>query len=308
MNKLPTVKQSNVISQSSYMMPAMARKLVFSAMARLSPDDEKGTITMTSYDVLESLGLSRGGNQYDLIKKAFKESMEQVIEINSETGWKMLHWFTSVGAVLRGNSEEYIICFHPDILPYAQELKKNFTVLNLENIGKLQGKYSIRIYELVMSFSGMAGENGNRSGSWFIQKTIEEFRHMFRVDNYPRTSNFRAWVIDKPIEEINSASIGIHITPEYIRKGKKLLAIKLKVRRVLPKEPKKVNPVTDHQKEIEKYKKLYPGKWGMLFNIRSKQKDMFFDDPQTRDSFAEEETLKDIIEWVKNTKEEIKNN
>jgi hypothetical protein len=48
-------------------------------------------------------------------------------------------------------------------------------------------------------------------------------------DNNYKTRDFRLWIIDNPIKEINGKKVGLNISAEYFYKGKKLSDVKLGV-------------------------------------------------------------------------------
>ena len=300
------VLQSHSISRSAYIMPSSTRKLIFAAMhfaVPSSPQDINSPLyaEMSSQEILGVLGLKSGGSQYKLIKEAFKGAMKQVLEVETETGWKMFHWIKK--AQYNSEIDTYFIDFSQDLTQYISDVKKQFTLFPLEAIGKLQGKYSMRIYELVMSMSGMAGKDGNKRNEWFYQVELSELRNLFKVGNqYPRTNNFRARVIDQPIEEINKADIGIRVTPEYIRRRKTLYAVKFKVRMVRTGDPKPVNLTTETIKENEELINAYPKKWKMLYDLHKSQGYMFNVDPETQEEMTKEVAIKELKEWVKKNK------
>ena len=96
------------------------------------------------------------------------------------------------------------------------------------------------------------------------------------------TQLFKKKVIEGPIEEINNARIGLEITPERIRQGRKLVAIRfdckaaprtIKGKRSGAKEDIPLpdsNPKTEdllEEKELEHLKELYPEEFAELYEM-----------------------------------------
>ena len=76
-------------------------------------------------------------------------------------------------------------------------------------MGKLQSFYAIRYYEMALSYRGFIGKEGNTEDEWFFEKTIDELRELFVLqEKYKVTSMFRINVIDNPVAELNAAKVG----------------------------------------------------------------------------------------------------
>ena len=253
--------QANSISQAAYIMQASLRKLIFLTMARVDPKKEKMCITLTAAEACKALGID-GGAQRQSLRDAFATVQSQVIQIENESGgWKQHNWFFDSEYI--PESDELKIQIHPNLRCYVVDLQNKFAVFAISDIGKLQGKYSLRIFELAMSYSGYSGKQGNKKNEWWFQYSIEELRHLFMLQNeYKRTGDFRTNAIDRPIKEINKADIGISIEVEYIREGRKLAGIKFNCRKTTKESLRDVNPtpVIEEDKDeilIKKHKELF---------------------------------------------------
>ena len=254
MNKQSTpakelVKQANQIAESVYMMPAMSRKLIFFAMAKSAfQTDGFQTIETTEEELCQALGLTRGGTTYDVLRSITRTTKEQVFTIEDD-GYNHVSWMAECQYVRTRGVFRFRL--DPTLHQYTVAVKDHFQLVPLEAIGRLQGKYAIRIFELVMTQSGQEGKNGNAPGTWYYEETIDMIRHMFDIPQrrYKVMNDFRRRVIDQPIQEINEANIGIHIEPVYQRRRRRLYAVRFNVRRMAPSSPAIVSPVTESQVE-----------------------------------------------------------
>ena len=127
-------------------------------------------------------------------------------------------------------------------------------------MGKIQGRYAIRFYELALSYAGFEGRDGNSRGEWYFEHTLDEIRALFQIDpkKYKQTKEFKRNIIDNPIEEINAAGIGLRIEPKYNRKGKWLVGVRFNCRWVKRDEPLPVTPATETAKESEQLRAAFP--------------------------------------------------
>lgn len=98
--------------------------------------------------------------------------------------------------------------------PYLLELKNNFTEYSLFNILSMKSKYSIRMYELLKSYQ-------------YVKQTeidIENLKVSLYATNYERWADFKRYVLDMAINEINQYT-DIKISYTLKKQGKKFSSI-----------------------------------------------------------------------------------
>jgi plasmid replication initiation protein len=129
--------------------------------------------------------------------------------------------------------------FSPQLAAYLIATKWVYSKINLKDIGKLQSKYALRFYEIALSYSSMAGKANNRYDSWYFERTIEELRFIFGIpnDTYKTKKDFKKNVIEKPIEEINKANIGLKITVKEEKQHPKTKCVRFNCQKTLRKLP-----------------------------------------------------------------------
>jgi hypothetical protein len=297
-----SIYQPNVISQSIYSLGTTARRLVALAMALLPEEerDDKYRVSFSVDDFIKTLGLDySSGHTKELIFSAMNECVESAVKIHLSNGdWVAFTWFRQCRLLnMRPNfatGEIYWtgveMIFNPDLGEAIRKFKKAYTKLSLVNFGKLQSKYAIRYYEIAMSYAGFAGKDGNKPGKWYFEKGIKELRMLFQIEKskYPRTGNFRIYIIDEPVKELNEAKIGLEINLEYIREGKYLTGVrfncefvedkpkKKRVRKVIeaPQELAEEETAESRQRELEKTEAKkrrlqYPEEWQSIFKTVS---------------------------------------
>ena len=127
-------------------------------------------------------------------------------------------------------TDDVMVRFNIDIMPYLIELKNNFTQYAIGDIMELNSKYSIILYKWLCMFYNQYEHyqaNGNRRQDQLDELknpsiTVKELRQLTDTTNeYERFQSLETWVLKKPIEEINEHT-HFHVTYEKIKKGRSI--------------------------------------------------------------------------------------
>ena len=279
--------QPNAVSQAVYECGSNARKMIAMATALLpmTPrSKEDYTVSFTISEFLTALNITDGSRTRDLIRSALKECAKNLITVQDDNdAYKLMPWFQEVNA--DWNEQKCEMTFNSKLAKLIIELKGKAR-LDLIDMGKLQSKYAIRFYELAMSYAGFAGKNGNKEKCWYFEREVGELRELFAISDkkYKMTKDFRVYVVDQPIQELNSADVGFKIEIEYIRKGKKLTGFRFCCQYESRTE-REATPQAETltEKENEKLKKLYPEQWEKYYQDELQQKQLFPCPPTTWD-------------------------
>lgn len=265
--EMDVVNQQNDLSQASYSMPVIQRRLVFLAMAQVRNDDPTRVFTMPVAAVLRALGMSddRYRDIEAEVDKLFDKNKVKVKD-STKKGYKFFTWVNEVEYIEAGedvSQHTLKIELNQNVLPYARTLQKSFHQFQISQIAKLQGRHALRIFELVSSNMGLAGKGGNPPGVWWFQATIQELRDYLAIaeGEYPRAGNLRSRVIDAPVEEINKAGLGLNIRVEYARQGKFLTGVKFICCATKPGDPKPTQPATESERDYREIIEKYPEKF-----------------------------------------------
>lgn len=114
--------------------------------------------------------------------------------------------------------------FNPTALENIQELKP-YEIIEFEKAAKLRGKHAFNLYKYALSKQGFSGKNGNKQKEWWFDFETDLLKAYLCIskDKYKRTRDFQLRCIKEPIEEINNAGIGIHISYESIKSGRSIV-------------------------------------------------------------------------------------
>ena len=320
--KLPEfVLQPNAISRAIYDLSTTARRLIGMAMALIPQNAEKPEdyrVEFSVSDFLRALGLESGAKTNRVVFNAVNECLESSIKVWSEdeSEWIGRTWFgecrlrKNAGGctdmqtggfkfmVEEDNPREItspppIFQWHTIIMEFNHRLgetlklfKRAYSEIRLENLGRLQSKYAIRYYEIAQSYAGFAGKDGNPQNTWYFDYSIAEIRTIFGLakSKYRVTKDFRVYVVDRPIAELNSSDIGLHITVEYVRRGRKLVGFRFVCRRVSAADPRPADTT-------ERLRDKHPDRFNeLLAEVQREQEQqgvLFPVSPARRQSMAE---------------------
>jgi hypothetical protein len=279
------VIQHNTVSRGAHGLSATAQKLAAMAMALLPADLSSRTAAFTFPEFCKALGMSAGGETYEIFKKAVDECMECFITVETEPdekgkkAWKKFTWFTV--STFDEKTGQATMKFSDELAGFLMALKWMYAKVNLPDIGSLQSRYAIKLFEMAMSYQSLKGKQGNAERHWYFERPIPELRMIMGVpeEAYKENRLFRQKVIEEPVKELNRAGIGLEITPEGVRQGRRIVAIRFDCKQAprtargkrggakaapLP-EP---NPKTEdmrEEKELRHLKELYPEEFAELY-------------------------------------------
>ena len=152
------------------------------------------------------------------LKKICDKLFESHITLNySDGGFKLLHVFQELEYVPK---EGLYIQFDNKMKPYILDLfqSKGYTKINVEQIFPLMSAYAVRLVELLLQFQGTKQKKLSR------KIDIEDLRFALNVpdDAYAdRMDNFKKFVIDEPLREINQKT-EYEMSYSVIKSGRKV--------------------------------------------------------------------------------------
>lgn len=112
-----------------------------------------------------------------------------------------------------------------NVMRGLEQPKAIFQLLNWEIFNHFSGKYEAIIYKLCKDYVGV-----NQTP----YMTVQDFRDYMglKPTEYPEFMKLNEWVIKKPCDRVNESDISdIAVTPEYERKGRKVLGLRFLIQR-----------------------------------------------------------------------------
>lgn len=154
------------------------------------------------------------------LKRHIKSAYNGFIELSFEGGgfglrhiYAKMDYFPQQGLLIK---------FDDEMKPYILDiLNQSYTRYALKHIFPLSSEYSWRIMELLLEYQGYL----KRGKSYIYRKfTLSEIRFLLNVPEgkyEDRMNNFRKYVLDNPIEEINKKTV-YHVWYDAYKEGRKI--------------------------------------------------------------------------------------
>lgn len=241
------VVKDNALINASYNLELVEQRLILLAIVEarasgkgISPNNSL-TITASSY--MNNFDTNRNAS-YKALKEACNNLFERQFSFIEKTGKgnKVVRtrWVSRVAYI--ENSATVELNFAPDVAPLITLLEKNFTSYELEQIAKLNSKYAVRLYEVVIAWSSIGKTP---------MLTIDELRERLGVldDEYTELKNLKARVIDFAVKQINEKT-DITIIYEQHKNGRKIIGFTFTIKQEQkqlssPKTINKISKTTD---------------------------------------------------------------
>lgn len=190
-------KSNEIIQHSRFSMTMQQNKILLYLISKIKPDDtgsEVYEISVREFCQVCNIVADSGKNTEDA-KRAIKAVADKSVWVKQERGEILLRWLNRV----KFNDEKrcFEVTFHEDMLPYLYDLREQYTQYSLENVLGMKSKYGVRLYELLKSYEHMEKE---------ITFTLEDLRQRLDVRNYTRFPDFRRYVLEAALDDINEYS------------------------------------------------------------------------------------------------------
>jgi len=205
--------QPNQISRAAYKCDCTERKIIFFAALKVQKEhyqlckmDLSGYVAKFRIsEMLKALNIPNQTKTRKMVKDAIKTIAEQTITItDTDNRLIILNWLQQGSYDDKSNTIELV--FTDAVGRLFCECRDCFSLLSPVVIGSLHSYYSMRYYELAMSYAGL--------NPWVFTLTIEQIRTMYQIDSYTGangTNNFITKVVSSPINELNAINPDFHI-------------------------------------------------------------------------------------------------
>ena len=211
-------------------MSADSHKLLRMAISQCRMNDKDfGTYKISGSELAKALGVSKA-NIYNHIKTWSKACMKclmvEEIEQGKKNDFVMYHIFDTC------TYKDGILTMklHPEMKPYVLEIQKRlgFTQYELAKILPMKGKYSIRLYELMVSEMKNKKVYGNKVAT--IELSVEEIRKQTLTQNkFKQIGELKKNVLAIAEREIEE-NIGIKLKRSDIKLGRFIVGFRYEIR------------------------------------------------------------------------------
>ena len=242
------IVKDNALMNASYNLDLVEQRLILLAILE-ARESGKGInandpLTVHAESYINQFGVARQ-TAYQALKDACKDLFARQFSYQEkrERGRANItsRWVSQIAYIDETATVEVI--FAPAVVPLITRLEEQFTQYDIEQISGLSSAYAVRLYELLICW---------RSTGKTPVIELAEFRKRLGVlnDEYTRSDNFKKWIIENPIKQINEHT-DITASYEQHKKGRTITGFSFKF-----KQKKKTEPETpknsDCSQRIEK--------------------------------------------------------
>jgi len=240
LEKRKVVEHNDLISSVAKMDKVPLKIFEFAVSCIDTDNPPKDNIIYLSKTELFTFFKVSDNDRHSRFKEAIEKMQKQAyFEVREETGKGFE--FESIVPIpyIKWNdyNDEVTIRFDVAIMPYLIELKQNFTQYALSDVMELNSKYSIILYKWLCMYYNQYEHYSTNGGRRNLQ--LEEYRNPSismqelriltdTVNEYQRINNFDAWVLKKPLEEINK-NTHFNVTYDKIKKGRSIDSIQFHI-------------------------------------------------------------------------------
>ena len=214
------VKSNALIQKSRFSLSLQAQRCLLFAISRIKFSDLPSTeYTFSIKDICEACGIDMKthGDYYNLMKAELKALRDNSIWITNEEGKEeTVSWFSKVK--INKGTGTVSVKFDESIEEYLFMLQNRYTQYKLSTPLAFKSKYSIRLYELLLSYIKKSELESGKENE--ISFTPDELKERLDAQNYVKFYDFRRFVLDKAVDEINTYSEDINVSYDYYYKGK----------------------------------------------------------------------------------------
>lgn len=229
------VTQSNNLIEANYSdakLPAKAMKIARLLVSKISPDDNNlRLIKIKNAAIREYLGYKKNVpyNRFnkDLLDVCQRLNKQPVTILTEEKKILNAYFISSWESNTISDTTEFEIS--GKLRKYLVQLKENFTSYQLQNIPKLNSAYSIRIYELLISYRKI----GKR------KFTVEDLKSKIGC-NYELYGHFKKKALLKAQQDLRDHT-NIRFEFEEIKNGRKVVELQFYI---YPNKPEKQSSQT----------------------------------------------------------------
>ncbi len=217
------VKANALIQRSRFSLSLQQQKIVLYLISKIQPNDDKfREYEFSIPEFCQICGIDyKSGKNYSDLKEQIKEIADKSVwvTLRDEEGneketlvrWVERPYICKSEGVIRIKLDEYM-------KPFLLHIKEHYTQYQLIYTLRMKSKYSLRLYELIMSFFY------NKDITYSRYFTVEELRKRLDAEKYTRFCNFHNKVIKPAVEEINQYT-DLNLSYRQIQKGNKTVVI-----------------------------------------------------------------------------------
>ena len=235
LNKLTVVKHNSII-EAGYRLSIYENRILLTCISQINSMGEVDLNDYFSVTVQDLVGLIGLDNKitYMHLEKAADKLLSRLIIIDLPDNIILkTHWVSSVKYIKKTGTVK--LKFSQDMIPYISQIRREFTQYRLNNVLMFKSNYSIRVYELLVKWSGE-----------HKTVTVDWLKKQFQLETkYTRIGDLKKYVLDIAVKEINQYS-DMNVQYSQIKQGRNVTGFKFEYSLKHPQPQKSKHNFNDH--------------------------------------------------------------
>jgi len=191
-------KRNDLIRNSRYTLTLSQNRLLLFLISKIKPyDGIESSYKVKIKDIIKVCEYyDKSGQYYGLIKKDLLKLRNSAVWVETSRGIETMGWLKKavfLKPINKGDYTEVLFSFDEGLDHYLFELREYYTQFNLEEVLLLTHKYSIRLFEYLMSYANMM----------YCVVSIDELKERLDAKTYTNHANFKKRILLPAIEDIN---------------------------------------------------------------------------------------------------------
>ena len=207
-----TILQGNAISRACYKCTPLERQLLFYATMHTQKTKDGYYCNFALSDFIGELNTIHTTSTKRNVLTAIKQLCEKhnnITILNNENDYIATVWIQKAQISIKANTVFFF--FSNEIGKRLFNLKSHFTYIDFRIITLLKSYYSIRLYEIMLSYKGFQGKKLNYANQWYFSLTVDDVKQLFELSEKAKTNDITSHIIKPAITELNSINSGIAI-------------------------------------------------------------------------------------------------
>ena len=217
------VKSNTLIQEARYSLSVQQQRILLYMISRIDPKQDHFTpceISITEFCAL--CGLE--GKYYAQIKQAISSLASCKYWFTFDGIHKLKSWISSeVEPTVDERGGTVTLQLSESMRPYLLHLHEKFTQYELQWVLTFKHKYSIRLYEYVIS------RHYNKLKEYSFTVPVEQIKAIMGAETYKRFCDYHRKALAPAVQEIDSKT-NIHLTYNLKHKGKAVTDIEFTVK------------------------------------------------------------------------------
>lgn len=230
--RLMTVNKSNeMVRKGREYLSQSEMKFILYLISKIKPTDKEFSqfeIDLKEFNLV--CGCEKNSDSFSRLKKQIEDIQKKGwwysdVDEKGKKVERFVTWFDNKSLVLYNDTSKVKIAFDDRIKKHLLNLSNDINSIfhityELQNVLPMKYKYSIRLYELLKTYS-----NSKKSTQWTFE--IEDLKehlidkNTLKGNTYKNFSHFQSKILDKAISEINIYT-NINVRYDIEKEGKKV--------------------------------------------------------------------------------------